>query len=86
MKEKICIGLTGRMASGKGEAIRILTHYGFHAVSLSDIVRAEAKKAGQEISRIQMQDIGDRLRRQEGAGVLGRRIRKKSNHRPSRAG
>ena len=77
MKEKNCIGLTGRMASGKGEAIRILAHYGFHAVSLSDIVRAEAKKAGREISRIQMQDIGDRLRRQEGAGVLGRRIREK---------
>lgn len=65
------------MASGKGEAIRILTHYGFQAVSLSDIVRTEAKKAGQEISRIQMQDIGDRLRRQGGAGVLGRRIREK---------
>jgi dephospho-CoA kinase len=77
VKEKICIGLTGRMASGKGEAIRILTHYGFHPVSLSDIVRAEAKKAGQEISRSQMQDIGDRLRRQGGAGVLGQRIREK---------
>jgi dephospho-CoA kinase len=77
VKEKICIGLTGRMASGKGEAIRILTHYGFHAVSLSDIVRAEAKKEGQEISRSQMQDIGDRLRRQDDAGILGRRIREK---------
>lgn len=77
MKDKICIGLTGRMASGKGEAIRILIHYGFHEISLSDIVRDEARKSGKEITRGQMQDIGDRLRRREGAGVLGRRIREK---------
>jgi dephospho-CoA kinase len=63
------------MASGKGEAIRILIHYGFHEISLSDIVRDEAQKDGKEINRSQMQDIGDRLRRQGGAGVLGRKIR-----------
>ena len=59
MKGKLCIGLTGRMASGKGEAIRVLNHYGFHEISLSDIVRDEARKAGKEITRSQMQDIGD---------------------------
>jgi dephospho-CoA kinase len=75
VNEKISIGLTGRMASGKGEAIRILIHYGFHEISLSDIVRDEAKKEGKEVTRSQMQDIGDRLRRRGGAGVLGQRIR-----------
>ena len=82
MKEKIRIGLTGRMASGKGEAIRILIQYGFHEISLSDIVHAEAKKSGKEITRSQMQDIGDRLRRIGGAGVLGRMIREKIESSP----
>ena len=82
MKEQICIGLTGRMASGKGEAIRILIHYGFHEISLSDIVRDEAEKEGKEVTRSQMQDIGDRLRRQGGAGVLGRRVREKIESSP----
>ena len=72
---KLCIGLTGRMASGKGEAGRILGRSGFKYISLSDIVRREAAKAGPEISRSQMQDIGNRLRAEGGAGVLGRMIR-----------
>ena len=82
MKGKLCIGLTGRMASGKGEAIRVLNHYGFREISLSDIVRDEARKTGKEITRGQMQDIGDRLRREDGAGVLGRRVREKIESSP----
>ncbi len=82
MKGKLCIGLTGRMASGKGEAIRVLNHYGFHEISLSDIVRDEARKAGKEITRSQMQDIGDRLRREDSAGALGRRVREKIESSP----
>lgn len=79
---KIRIGLTGRMASGKGEAIRILVRRGFREISLSDIVREEARKAGKEITRLQMQDIGDKLRRRDGAGVLGRRVREKIESSP----
>lgn len=72
---KCCIGLTGRMASGKGEAVRILTAYGFTYVSLSDIVRREAAHGGGTVSRSTMQDIGNRLRSMGGAGVLGRMVR-----------
>lgn len=79
---KIRIGLTGRMASGKGEAIRILVRRGFREISLSDIVREEARKGGKEITRLQMQDIGDKLRRRDGAGILGRRIREKIESSP----
>ncbi len=74
---KLCIGLTGRMASGKGEAVRILNGYGFRYISLSDIVRSEAAKAASRINRSQMQDIGNRLRREGGAGVLGRMVRER---------
>jgi len=72
---KLCIGLTGRMASGKGEAVRILSGHGFRYISLSDIVRSEAAKADSRVTRSQMQDIGNRLRTEGGAGVLGRMIR-----------
>jgi len=69
------IGLTGRMASGKGEAVRILTNHGFEYISLSDIVRREAAKATPALSRSQMQDLGNRLRRDGGAGILGKMVR-----------
>jgi dephospho-CoA kinase len=69
------IGLTGRMASGKGEAVRILQNHGLRYISLSDIVRREAAKATPGLNRAQMQDLGNRLRRQGGAGVLGRMVR-----------
>jgi dephospho-CoA kinase len=74
---KLCIGLTGRMASGKGEAVRILSGYGFKYVSLSDIVRGEAAKVDPAVSRSRMQDIGNRLRVEGGAGVLGRMVRER---------
>lgn len=74
---KICIGLTGRMASGKGEAVRILKEHGFQYTSLSDIVRREAEKEKGDIDRGRMQDVGNRLRSKGGAGVLGRMVREK---------
>jgi Dephospho-CoA kinase len=72
---KLCIGLTGRMASGKGEVARMLRERGFSYISLSDIVRREAAREGGTVDRSRMQDIGNRLRAQGGAGVLGRRVR-----------
>ena len=69
------IGLTGRMASGKGEAVRILQNHGMRYISLSDIVRREAAKVTPGLNRGQMQDLGNRLRRQGGAGVLGKMVR-----------
>lgn len=73
--EKLGIGLTGRMASGKGEAALILSGCGFKYISLSDIVRSEAAKVDPALSRSRMQDIGNRLRAAGGAGVLGRMVR-----------
>jgi len=72
---KLCIGLTGRMASGKGEVVRILNGYGFQYISLSDIVHREAAKIQPAINRDQMQDLGNHLRREGGAGILGKMVR-----------
>lgn len=69
------IGLTGRMGSGKGEVVRLLERRGFRYASLSDIVRAEAAQSGGGTRRDDMQDVGNRLRAEGGAGVLGRRVR-----------
>jgi dephospho-CoA kinase len=74
-ERELRIGLTGRMASGKGEAVRILKNHGLRYISLSDIVRREAVKIGPAVSRSQMQDLGNRLRREGGAGILGKMVR-----------
>jgi dephospho-CoA kinase len=63
------------MASGKGEAVRILKDHGLRYISLSDIVRNEAARIHPPPDRAQMQDLGNRLRAQGGAGVLGRMVR-----------
>ena len=73
--QELRIGLTGRMASGKGEVVRRLKNHGLHYISLSDIVRRKAAKIGPAISRSQMQDLGNRLRSEGGAGILGKMVR-----------
>jgi dephospho-CoA kinase len=75
--KQLRIGLTGRMASGKGEAVRILKDHGLRYISLSDIVRDEAARAHPPLDRGQMQDLGNRLRANGGAGVLGRMVRER---------
>jgi dephospho-CoA kinase len=69
------IGLTGRMAAGKGEVVRILKTHGLRFISLSDIVHREAAKIKTAINRSQMQDLGNRLRMEGGAGILGKMVR-----------
>jgi len=71
------LGLTGLMASGKGEMVNVLLKNGFVYISLSDIVREEVKKLGIEPSRAKMQDIGNSIRQHEGPGALGKRVREK---------
>ena len=64
------IGLTGLMASGKGEVVKLLTEKGFQHITLSSMLRAEAKKHGLEESRENLQNIGNQMRSEQGAGVL----------------
>jgi len=74
---KFCLGLTGRMASGKGEIVKVLERKGFKYISLSDIVRERAAKEGGIQTRSRMQDIGNQLRSEGGAGVLGKKVRER---------
>jgi len=71
------IGLTGYMASGKGEIANILMEQGYKYISLSDMVREEADVHELEHTRENLQRIGNRLREEFGGGVLGMRVREK---------
>ncbi len=68
------IGLTGPMATGKGEIVRMAVELGFRTISLSDMVHAEGKRRYGTPSRQQLQDTGNDLRRQGGPGVLGKMV------------
>jgi len=69
------IGLTGFMGSGKGELVKLLQERGYTYTSLSDAVRAEATHRGIPHTRESLQQVGNELRTQHGAGILGRKIR-----------
>lgn len=71
------IGLTGPMASGKSTVIGALIKEGYKVVTLSDMVREEAKKRGLPSERTTLQNIGQSLREQFGAGILGKKALEK---------
>ena len=71
------IGLTGQMASGKTTIVEILQKIGYQLVTLSDMVREEARKLGIEERRDNLMNVGQILRQKGGAGVLGFRALEK---------
>lgn len=78
---KICVGLTGPNASGKGEVARFLEGKGFSLCSLSDVVRQEATRRGLDHSRENLIRTGTALREQFGEGVLAQRTLPKISQR-----
>ena len=73
----IVLGLTGRIASGKEEVAEYFIKKDFIYFSLSEEVRGEARERNIEITRSNLQDLGDMLREEEGLGVLVKRVKKK---------
>lgn len=67
------IGLTGSMGCGKGEIVNILEKMGFLYVTLSTMVREEARKRGIAEEREKLMEVGNSMRAQEGTGVLAKR-------------
>ncbi|MCK9595866.1 dephospho-CoA kinase [Candidatus Pacearchaeota archaeon] len=64
------IGLTGSVAAGKGAVADFLKEKGFEYISLSNELRGIAKERNIEITRKNLQDLGNQLREEQGAGVL----------------
>lgn len=75
------IGLTGKNASGKGEAANYLKTRGFAYYSLSDELREEAAKRNLGNSRETLINLGNELREKFGPEYLAKKIneRIKSN-------
>lgn len=70
------IGLTGPNAAGKGVvADHLRDAHGFAVRSLSDVIRAEARRRGEEPVRDVLIAIGNELRGRHGPGALARLIR-----------
>ena len=67
---KIVIGLVGPIASGKGTISDYLQSLGFKYYSLSNVVREETQNRGLEMTRKNLQDIGNDLRETFGGAVL----------------
>lgn len=78
------IGVTGLPGSGKGSFIDSLRrmmaehHIATRYYSLSDELRAEARRRGLPVSRPVLRDIGNELRAGRGSGVLGGVIARKA--------
>jgi dephospho-CoA kinase len=71
------------MGSGKGEVVKILERIGFWHITLSQMVREEAQKHEVPEERERLMEVGNEMRRTEGADVLGKRALTKiqaSNH------
>ena len=71
------IGLTGKNASGKGEAANYLKTKGFIYYSLSDVIREEATKRNLEHSRDNLINLGNELRKKFGTSYLAKEINNK---------
>ena len=71
------IGLTSLSGAGKTTVSEYLVKKGFEYYSLSDILREELKKKGKEITRENLQEIGNELRRIHGNSVLAEKTLEK---------
>ena len=66
----IIIGLTGRNAGGKTTAGELLASKGFSYLSLSDVIREEAKRRDLPDVRESLTALGNELRERHGPGAL----------------
>ena len=66
----IHVGITGYNAAGKGEASDYLRDKGFYSISLSDILREEAKNRDLELNRENLTRLGQELRKKLNPGFL----------------
>lgn len=76
-KEATLIGLTGTNGAGKGEVAAFLEKRGYAYFSLSDLIRADLQKEGNEITRNNLIRAGNQLRKKYGPDILARRVMKK---------
>ncbi len=70
----VVIGVTGYMGSGKDTvAEHLMKEQGFIHISLSDILREDLTRVGKELSRENLQQLGNELRTRLGGHILAER-------------
>jgi len=74
------IGLTGSLAAGKGVISDFLKQKGFVYLSLSDELREVAKEKKIEVTRLNLQNLGNELRENMGKEVLAKLVADKINN------
>ena len=60
------------MGAGKGEVVKILERLGFKYITLSQMVREEARKQGVPEEREKLMEVGNAMRKAHGPGVLAK--------------
>jgi dephospho-CoA kinase len=68
----VIIAVSGRMSAGETTVCEVLETKGFNRLSLSDILREKLRDRGKEITRANLQYLGDKLRNENGMDVLAR--------------
>src|SRR5262245_54894467 len=71
------IGLTGKNASGKGEAAAFLKDKSFYYYSLSDVIRDDLERRNVAVTRDSLIATGNELREKFGPDILAKRILEK---------
>lgn len=66
------IGITGTYCAGKDTAAGILERKGFIHISISDILNQYCTAQGKEPTRENLTEMGNNLRKEYGAGILGK--------------
>jgi cytidylate kinase len=65
------IGIAGTNGSGKDSlGLALQEHFGYFFISVTDLLRDEARRRGQEVSRVTLRTISAEWRREQGGGVL----------------
>ena len=73
------IGVTGLFCSGKDTFANYLLMRGFEHISLSEILRDEARKRSISLTRKNLQKLGNELRKKEGNDILAKKALEKMN-------
>ena len=66
------IGLSGTLSSGKDTVAQYLIEKGYEHISLSDLIREEAKKRGMGVDRDSLRELGNILVGEKGEDALAK--------------
>ena len=69
----IVVGITGPFGSGKTTAATFFATKGFEKITLSSFLEKQLRLDGKQITRKNLQDLGDLWRSQKGAGFLAKK-------------